>query len=182
MQDPPKNITIKVYWHILQMLSLTQTSSYYESIQETMAVLNSDFIGSDFQFIIEYISHTPQTLILDIDVLESIKSEERVGKATLLNIYSGDLANSVLGHSTFPQDYKLAPFKDGVLIANKALARSKSTQYIGRTLTHEVGHWLGLYHTFSEGCSFPNDFVSDTRPQAQETSGYFLRKYHSISF
>lgn len=41
----------------------------------------------------------------------------------------------------------------------------------GRTLTHEAGHWLGLFHTFQGGCSggFFGEPIDDTPPQAQAT-------------
>lgn len=107
-----------------------------------------------------------------------------------LNLWIADLSNSILGYAQFPWDN--SPETDGVVIAKGTFGRNPQySQYnLNKTMTHEVGHWLGLYHTFQETFAYgggninyqdgtpeeeiqemKGDCVVDTPPQAQPTYG-----------
>lgn len=85
---------------------------------------------------------------------------------------AGTPVNTLLGYATFPWDK--AKIKGVVMdftcfgTTGSALS---STYNEGMTTTHEVGHFLGLWHTFKGGCSSTNDEVADTPPLSSATYG-----------
>lgn len=62
---------------------------------------------------------------------------------------------------------------EGVLINNWHLGESDaSTDHgMGRTLTHEIGHYLGLLHPWGDGDCEDDDFCEDTPPVSGPTNG-----------
>lgn len=86
-----------------------------------------------------------------------------------LNIYLVKTINGgVGGYSSFPGG---PPEEDGFVVRHNLFGNiGTASSSLGRTASHELGHWLGLYHTFNNGCGTDvcsdGDFVCDTPPQA----------------
>jgi Pregnancy-associated plasma protein-A len=90
-----------------------------------------------------------------------------------LNIWVCQLDGGLLGYSEFPG----APADiDGVVILHSAFGTTGTATApfnVGRTATHEVGHWLGLFHIWGDdgtGCN-GTDQVDDTPNQAGPNYG-----------
>jgi hypothetical protein len=98
-----------------------------------------------------------------------------------LNVYVGNLNNGLLGYTNFPPG---TPGNDHIVVWYEAVGGPNFPgtyfpYHLGRTLTHEMGHWFNLYHTFEGGCSGLNannctsggDRVCDTPPLNNPTFG-----------
>eukprot|EP00555_Chaetoceros_dichaeta_P014654 CAMPEP_0198275812 /NCGR_PEP_ID=MMETSP1447-20131203/64976_1 /TAXON_ID=420782 /ORGANISM="Chaetoceros dichaeta, Strain CCMP1751" /LENGTH=576 /DNA_ID=CAMNT_0043970713 /DNA_START=67 /DNA_END=1794 /DNA_ORIENTATION=- len=185
-----KNIAIPTYFHEItdgQIGSLTDAE-----IDASIAVLNDTF-GTEFTFNLEgktvndnafwYTNKDSETDLkttlkvggcetLNIystytnkDSETDLKTTLKVGGCETLNIYSTS-GHGYLGYATFPIFCSSSSILDGVVIASTSKPGGDAPYDQGKTLTHEVGHWLGLYHTFQNGCSFPGDQIDDTPAHA----------------
>lgn len=99
-----------------------------------------------------------------------------------LNIWVTESINGgfAQGYGTFPDWFADNPELDGVVISENVFGYIPNDPlHTGKVGTHEVGHWLGLYHTFQDGCvgltssncATEGDMVCDTPPSAAANMG-----------
>lgn len=95
-----------------------------------------------------------------------------------LNIYT-NLAEGALGYVPFlPQEGSVGDVEDRVVMLYSAFGRNEDFAPfdLGRTLTHEVGHYFGLFHTFDGGCdngdcNQSGDLICDTNAHEEPSEG-----------
>ena len=89
-----------------------------------------------------------------------------IDPATTYNLYFCNIGGGLLGYATFPDMYAEDSYMHGVVALYATLPGGAAAPYNeGDTITHEAGHFVGLYHTFQGGCRGSGDLVDDTAPE-----------------
>lgn len=180
--------TINVYVHVVTNGVWTVSS---QAINNQINQLNQGFGGNEsntpggystgWNFVLVGTNYTTNstwsTAAPGSSAETAMKTALRQGGKRDLNLYITNPGNGLLGWATFPWDYA-APgnaIKDGVVVLYSSLPGGSAANYNqGDTATHEVGHWMGLYHTFQGGCarqSNKGDMVADTPAERSAASG-----------
>lgn len=186
IEEAPKtnkrfSVTVPVRFHVF-----TDGATGYLSeaqLREQVRVLNTGFSGGEggvdtgFRFTYAGADWTDNaSWFYDLDPGTSVEREAKaathVGDAATLNVWT-TAGPSYLGFATFPSWYKRSPQLDGVVLDFQSFkGGAYGDRYsLGETGTHEVGHWVGLLHTFQGGCNDKGDYVDDTPAQAVPTRG-----------
>jgi hypothetical protein len=169
-------VTINVYFHVITNTA-GQGNVTDTQIANQIRVLNDSYSGltgganTKFRFVLAGVDRTANntwyTAGMSTTAETSMKNALRKGTARDLNFYTNHPSTGELGWATFPNEYSSRPLRDGVVCDYGTVPAGVFAPYNeGDTGTHEVGHWLGLYHTFSGGCKGKGDYVADTPAEA----------------
>jgi hypothetical protein len=174
-------VTIPVIVHVISEDGTRANGNVPDSmINNQIRVLNESYAGSTggaataFAFQLQAINRVTRAawypIVYGSSAERQMKSSLRQGGKNTLNIYTGALSDDLLGWATFPQS--TLNTDDGVVILAESMPGGNASPYNGGdTATHEVGHWLNLYHTFQGGCSGQGDRVSDTPAERSAATG-----------
>ena len=171
-------VVIPTYVHVMVAEDRVTGDVTDEQVEAQIEVMNEGFGGEEsqqaaetgFSFELEDVRRYYDDKWHIDQQTKKYRSQTRVGGAETLNIWVVEFP--YLGIAQFPWDYDKNSDTDGVRVLWSSLPEGSETNYNeGDTATHEVGHWLGLFHTFDGGCSPENDGVNDTPAQSSPTGG-----------
>lgn len=195
-------LTIPVIVHVVFQTNEQNISD--GQIQSQIRVLNQDFratnpdisrippvwrpLATDAQleFRLAEVTRT-QTDRVAFSTDDSVKfsssgGHDVVDPDTHLNIWVCNIEGGILGYAQFPGG---SPATDGVVILHSAFGTEGTAAApfnLGRTSTHEIGHYLNLHHIFGDSpapsCN-DDDFIDDT--PIQESPNFNKPSFPSIS-
>jgi len=177
---PTGSVTVDTVFHVVTETTPTaqEQRRLATMVRRQVGVLNESFAGDTggaetaFQFDLaetNWVTDATWAHVKPGGSERQMKKALHEGDQTTLNVYAADIGGGLLGWATFPDGYReQSAYMDGVVILDESMPGGVAGKYsLGDTLTHEVGHWLALYHTFQGGCDGEGDHVDDTPAEAQ---------------
>jgi hypothetical protein len=178
-------VNVNVYFHVITNTS-GQGNVSDTAIANQLVILNNAYGGltgganTIYRFTLASTDRTANdtwyTATDSTTAERQMKTALHKGGAADLNFYTNNMGGGLLGWATFPSSYASDPVMDGVVCLYSSLPGGTTSPYNeGDTATHEIGHWVGLYHTFQGGCARSTtsggDFVADTPAERSPASG-----------
>lgn len=176
-RDAGTFVTIPVAFHIITAGDTPAQGNVPDQwVIDQMEVLNAGFNQLGLRFVLAFqqrVNNPAWRGITNTSPAQlAMKQALNLNTARWLNIYSSSLGNSLLGWATFPTAGVEGDPNQGLVILDQSMPGGSSAPYnLGDTGTHELGHYVGLFHTFQGGCSGSGDGVSDTPAEASEAFG-----------
>lgn len=181
--DRRGRVTVPVYVHVIQGRG-DNGALGNKRINAQIRVLNRAYAGqtsphafdTGFRFLLRDVDRTKNVgwyrHSAGSRAETAMKLALRVGGSRALNLYTArPRPNNLLGYAYYPQAYASHRVRDGVVVLTDSTPGGSLRDYSrGDTAVHEVGHWLGLAHTFQGGCRAANDWVTDTPAEAEPAS------------
>jgi len=166
--------TIQVAFHVITASGQGQVSD--AQVAEQIAELNRDYKHTGYKFELAGVDRTEQggwfRMAPGTGAERNAKQSLAADPAHRLNIYTCAPGHSLLGWAYFPWSAPEDHYIHGVVVHYGSLPGGFLSRYnLGRTVVHEVGHYLGLLHTFQNGCNPPGDDVDDTAFEASPAFG-----------
>ncbi|EKG14371.1 Peptidase M43 pregnancy-associated plasma-A [Macrophomina phaseolina MS6] len=173
---------LSFYFHII-LAENNHTTDFItdDLLARQLDILNDGFVAMGYKFdLIETTRIVNDTWFYNATQYSPIETEMktalRKGDRKALNTYvvgfpdTSDSAWASLPATLGPLDWPDGRWliDDGVVLHNSVLLNG-SNWYgwnKGKSLVHEAGHWVGLYHTFSGGCEANYDYIDDTPLEA----------------
>jgi hypothetical protein len=167
--------SVPVWFHVVHNTN-GQGNVSNTMINNQISVLNSAFQGTGFSFTLAGVTRTANkkwyTGCYSSGTERQMKQALAVDPANNLNIYTCSPSGGILGYANLPPSFPESNYRHGVVLLHSSLPGGSAAPYnLGDTATHEVGHYLGLDHTFQGGCANPGDSVSDTPAEQSAAFG-----------